>query len=321
VGTGTYTLSVFVKAGTVSSLTLAAFYTGNSTQGFSFGFNASTGLVTGGSGSVESAGDGWYRIYFTVTGTNALNNTLRFQVYINTTGTLYLWGAQINVGSFVRPYTATTAAAITASTVWSNVSGQVNNGTLTNGPTYNTANAGAVVFDGVNDSVTVAISNFFTSYSEQITIEAWIYVPASAVWNNAYEGVIVGRGNYAGSHGLFRSLTNNQVRAWFRQSGATYGAVFSSGSITRDAWHQCVAVWTGTAAQLYINGNLIQTTSGTLGSTISNESFVIGGNNTAGGAEASYFTGSISNVKIYNRTLSAAEIQQNFNALRGRYSI
>jgi len=34
-----------------------------------------------------------------------------------------------------------------------------------------------------------------------------------------------------------------------------------------------------------------------------------------------YFTGYIPNTQIYNRALSAAEVQQNFNALRGRYGI
>ena len=210
-----------------------------------------------------------------------------------------------------------TATSPRSSNKWNDLSGN-NNGTLVNGPTYN---SGYIVFDGVNDSVTATISNFFTSFSEQITIETWIYVPSSATWNNANEGVIVGRGNYSGSHGLFRSLTNNQVKAYFRQSGATYGAVSASGTITRDAWYQCVAVWTGSSAQVFINGNLIQTSSGVLGLTTSNEAFVIGGNNTGGGATASYFTGNISNVKIYNRALSADEIQQNFNALRNRFGI
>ena len=34
-----------------------------------------------------------------------------------------------------------------------------------------------------------------------------------------------------------------------------------------------------------------------------------------------YFDGKISNVKMYNKTLTASEVAQNFNALRGRYGI
>jgi len=208
-----------------------------------------------------------------------------------------------------------------AGTTWADLSGNGNNGTLVNGVGYNSDNSGSLVFDGINDSVTSTINNIFTSYSQQITIETWINVPTSATWNNAYEGVIVGRGNYGGSHGLFRSLTNNQIKAWFRQSGATYGAVQAVGSISRDTWNNCVAIWTGTSARLYINGILTQTSNGTLGNNTNNLPFVIGGNNTAGGAEASYYTGRISGVKIYNRVLDDKEISQNFNALRGRYNL
>jgi len=41
----------------------------------------------------------------------------------------------------------------------------------------------------------------------------------------------------------------------------------------------------------------------------------------ASGGGSSHFDGKIANVSIYNRALSASEIQQNFNALRGRFSI
>jgi hypothetical protein len=34
-----------------------------------------------------------------------------------------------------------------------------------------------------------------------------------------------------------------------------------------------------------------------------------------------YYRGNISNFKVYNRALTAAEIQQNFNATRSRYSV
>ena len=36
-------------------------------------------------------------------------------------------------------------------TTWTDLSGNANNGTLTNGPTFNSANGGSIVFDGTND--------------------------------------------------------------------------------------------------------------------------------------------------------------------------
>ena len=43
----------------------------------------------------------------------------------------------------------------TTGTTWTDLSGRGNTGTLTNGPTYSSANGGSIVFDGVNDYVTV----------------------------------------------------------------------------------------------------------------------------------------------------------------------
>ena len=210
-------------------------------------------------------------------------------------------------------------------TTWTDLSGNGNNGTLTNmdGGNLNSANGGSFTFDGTNEYVSTSISNFFTSYSQQITMEAWVYIPTSATWSNGYYGNIFTRGYYDGSHGLWRTTNNNQVAFYCRTFGAST-SVQSLATITRDTWYQLVGVWTGSGTQLYINGQLVDSDSGSLGDTENSGSFAnfeIGGNTAAGGAGGNYFTGNQAAHKIYNRALTPQEIQQNFDALRGRYGI
>ncbi len=58
-----------------------------------------------------------------------------------------------------------TKSYVSGSTTWSDVSRSGNNGTLINGPTFNSANGGSIVFDGTNDYVDLTFAN---PYSETL---------------------------------------------------------------------------------------------------------------------------------------------------------
>ena len=57
-------------------------------------------------------------------------------------------------------------------TVWYDLSGNANTGTLTNGPTFSQANGGAIVFDGVDDYVNIPYNSIFNS-STTFTVDFW----------------------------------------------------------------------------------------------------------------------------------------------------
>ncbi len=114
------TVSVFAKAGTKSHLIIVPLDASPKAY-----FNLSTGALGTMSGTqaitskIESYGSGWYRCSFTFR-VDATNN-VRFylsgadsvQVYLGDgTGTIYLFGAQVDIGNHPRPYVATTTAAI-----------------------------------------------------------------------------------------------------------------------------------------------------------------------------------------------------------------
>ena len=79
-------------------------------------------------------------------------------------------------------------------TTWSDLSGNRNTGTLTNGPTFNSGNGGGIVFDGVDDYVDCGNSS--TLQINQGTISAWVKTSSPG---SSFRGIITKQNNY----GLF----------------------------------------------------------------------------------------------------------------------
>lgn len=98
-----------------------------------------------------------------------------------------------------------------------------------------------------------------------------------------------------------------------------------SSTFAANVWKHIAVVWSHTANQLYIyaNGALISTSNWTNAAINANKSNTvkIGGliYDWVGGG--SYWSGSIAAVKLYSAALTPSEVQQNFNALRGRFGL
>lgn len=124
-----YTFSIFAKAATRSNLLIAlpgtATWAG-STSELQFSFNLIAGTVTrtqgsGGAGSIQNLGNGWYRCSVTVTATASSTTDPRFVLESSTgvrayvgdgTSGLLIYGAQVEVGD-VSSYIPTTSSAAT----------------------------------------------------------------------------------------------------------------------------------------------------------------------------------------------------------------
>ena len=345
-GNGTYTLSVYVKAGTATTITLAGFFTGSSTEGFSFSFNASTGLVTGGTGFSVNAGAGWYRIYFTFTGTIAANTTLRSQVYATATGTFYLWGAQTELNSSMNDYVATTAAtAVRSTNIIDMIGGYNMSNSYGNNAYYINATSSFMQFtrsaaapkDGggatVGTSGSLTAANFL--YNDH-TWEIWFRIdniqPGYSSYGNDPEEGYSALANYQGYHAGFQYTAS--VMYYYIWNGVStlptcaYWTVGTSGAqINQGTWYQIVVTRLGNVFTPYINGAPLGTgstsvTSATGIGTTNNLWIGKVTNQAAGAGDYIYYSFStIANMKMYNRALAPSEIAQNFQALRGRFGI
>ena len=201
-------------------------------------------------------------------------------------------------------------------TTWRDLSGNNNNGTLTNGPTFSGANSGCIVFDGIDDYV--AGGNLGSFYS-QGTISYWMYSTAVEDYRNPfttnYNGVNVGirfeQYTTSSPYGGFSVVIGNDAGTY---TGFSYSP---SAILTVNSWYNVVLVWNTATNNVigYLNGDLKFNSSHTYWATTL-PAIAIGN----GFSSARYFKGNISSVGIYNRALSATEILNNYNATKSRFN-
>ena len=203
-------------------------------------------------------------------------------------------------------------------TVWNDLSGKGYHATLFNVPTFSNNTLQFRVA-----SSNYATCNFDegllknTNESGSWTIESTFkYISAPSV----SEAVIAGR---QGCHGGIYINTDNNLQHAIKTNECWTGhSAVTATTMIAGNWYHTTMVYSNGTTFTYLNGNFIN--NGTINLTTYdifgyNNTFWIGGIDTA---VTDYFTNiDLSFVKCYNRALTATEIQQNYNALRGRYGI
>jgi hypothetical protein len=189
------------------------------------------------------------------------------------------------------------ASYVGSGTTWTDLSPYSNNGTLVLGPTYSSANGGSIVFDGTNQYVT---SLFTTTSGQAVTYSGWLYsTETTATYRNFVDSITA------------------RPMIWWNTSGQIEfdAAYYTTTAVYRNQWvYVALSKPSGSSSpSYYVNGVLVG--SGTaytipaLTPTWFNR------------AAAQTWKGNCSNVQIYNRALTASEISQNYNALKGRFGL
>ena len=177
-----------------------------------------------------------------------------------------------------------------------------NTGTLTNGPTWTTGQiGGAVDFDGNNDYITVPDNDLY-DVGTTATYSAWVNPAAIG------SGMYIFEKTQAGAEDKSLYVTSAGKAGFYLYNVSDWhdAGIESATTLSAGTWYHIVGTYDGVRARLYVNGVLENSRAVTGNVADSIGAFVIGSRN----GVSNFFSGSIDEMRFYNRPLSADEVSQ-----------
>ena len=228
-------------------------------------------------------------------------------------------------------------------TTWTDLSGNGNDGTLTNGPTFSSDKGGTIVFDGTDDYVDTGLY-----LSSTCSISCW-YKREETDITNGNEGRVmnVNCWNNTGSNNFFYMIITDpyynpspggSVEVWaygytagsrddWYPSGQTYPSLLN-------VWRNIVLTFDSSSGYAYMDGEYMGSDTlpftgwkagdpGYSASGNGQSTLLFGGRRGYGstGAPSSFLNGQIANCMVFNHTLTAAQVKQNFNTQRSKFGV
>ena len=249
--------------------------------------------------------------------TEILQNYNATKARFNTTENIVTDGLVYNLD------TSNTSSYSGTGTTWVDLTGSGKNGTLTNGPTFSTLNSGTLVFDGSNDFINISATDLLTFGTNPFSIEFWMYstyvYPGSGT---LYKTILSNYSDYNGDFGSYFflglfNLNNSTLQNKVGVLDHTGNFLDFSFSVTvaPNQWTHITLTRNGSSFIWYKNGTLQVSASVASNNFSGVRTSKIGG----GVLSVGSFTGSLPSLRIYNKTLSASEVFQNYNATKSRY--
>ena len=186
--------------------------------------------------------------------------------------------------------------------------------TLINGVGFTSTNNGYFSFDGSDDYIDFGNDSSLSAIggNSNVSASAWVYYTAYGGGGQPYSVITV-----KGFPWTWLLENPSNIFTFRISAGGADVNIVDTSTHLLNTWYNVVGTYNGSVISIYVNGVLknarVQT--GTLGTN--SETAKIG---TYQGTNYN-LTGRISNVYIYNRTLSSTEILQNYNALKSRYGL
>jgi hypothetical protein len=326
-----YTLSFFVKPAGTTKLFTEFQWMGSQFSNAYFDVSTKTKIAGGLTPSYVDYSNGWTRVIITGTASTSSNSTNIVYPYIgllDNSGSLsytgdgtsgaYFYGFQMESGSTATDY-------IDYNTAWNDLSGNTYNGNLISSSftymgnvSYQNGYFNTLNNSGYMNNIQGISGSSFPQNSGSVSV--WINQPQyyQTGTQPIFDCYSNGRNHFFIRHGTSNQI---QIAAQDNINLAAYEAVFTENSLQTNTWYNITFTYvTGVSSSFkyYLNGALKGTQTFLSSSWRPSEQFVGYGNSTDA---ASIATGSYGPLSIYNRDLSASEIQQNYNALKSRFNL
>lgn len=214
-----------------------------------------------------------------------------------------------------------TKSYTSGSSTWFDLSGNNNNSVLTNGPTFSTTNGGGITFDGTDDYISSLDNNILRPTT--FTIDVWfrptsfstyntlVVKPVNGpVWSSPYLSYMI---RIQSNGTLLQCGTNNGLYQTLDTSLTFTANINYNITFTYDSSNRI--------ATAYRNGIQVNTTTFTAGSITYGTSPLLIGAGYGTSPTGEHFAGSIFNVKMYNKVLTATEVLQNYNTTKTRFGL
>lgn len=323
-GTGILTSSVYAKASTSTTFTFNTYYVGDTEVNITFTLTGAGSTDTPASSTITAVGNGWYRCSILTPARVNTGTDLAWRIWptVRATATAglgcYFWGAQLNKGNYLRPYTATTSSVINATTTWVDISGNNNNGTSTSLSIAALPTVGNVVDFNTSSVITA-------SFSSPVDKNSWslqYWVRSTGLTPSDYRGIVQLVEPNA-SFGYFynvdtRQTTNTYVLGYQKDylinDWLTYGYM-NQAQWTAQGWWCLGVSYNNKVFRFYTNGQFVNTQTQTRNvdgyGNLTQMKINYSGSNTV-------YMGPI---QFYRGILTDAQFNQSFQAYRGRFGI
>jgi hypothetical protein len=197
-------------------------------------------------------------------------------------------------------------------TTWTDLSGNGNNGTLVNGPTFDSGNGGSIVFDGANDYINIGSNTGFDFSSNQTIL--MVLKPE--------ESNISRRNPYAQAYGGYGTITHEPAGqfSYYHGTNGSDGNPYQGTSSNFTVLENEVAMITLTRSPTYVrwykNGILTQQQNNNYPTAVNNNRPIY----LCAGYVSNYL-GKVYLTFLYDKVLTTQEVSQNYNALKGRFGL